>query len=88
MKISKLAIVATIVASTLLTSACGNRVNIKENYDQSEIKKVCVVTRYQETNRQETLALEKFIQNSFDKLSIPTQQVQTVEDARDSDCSH
>lgn len=88
MKISKLAIVATIVASTLLTSACGNRVNIKENYDQSEIKKVCVVTRYQDTGRRETLALEKFIQNSFDKLSIPTQQVQTVEDARDSDCSH
>ena len=28
------------------------------------------------------------IQHSFDKLSIPTQQVQTVEDARDSDCSH
>ena len=33
MKLSKLAIVATIVVSTLLTSACGSKVNIKENYD-------------------------------------------------------
>ena len=88
MKLSKLAIVATIVVSTLLTSACGSKVNIKENYDQSEIQKVCFLTLYHKTNRRETLALEKFIQNSFDKLSMPTQQVGSVEEARDSDCSH
>ena len=88
MKLSKLAIVATIVVSTLLTSACGSKVNIKENYDKSEIQKVCFLTLYHKTNRRETLALEKFIQNSFDKLSMPTQQVGSVEEARDSDCSH
>ena len=88
MKISKIAIVATIVVSTLLTSACGSEVNINENYAKSEIQKVCFLTLYHKTNRRETLALEKFIQNSFDKLSMPTQQVGSVEEARDSDCSH
>ena len=74
MKLSKLAIVATIVVSTLLTSACGSKVNIKENYDQSEIQKVCFLTLYYKTNRRETLALEKFIQNSFPEFSTLDQR--------------
>ena len=88
MKLNKFILGIGLFASTVLATACTNRVNIKENYDQSEIQKVCFLTLYYKTNRRETLALEKFIQNSFDKLSMPTQQVGSVEEARDSDCSH
>lgn len=88
MKLNKFILGIGLFASTVLATACTNRVNIKENYDQSEIQKVCFLTLYHKTNRRETLALEKFIQNSFDKLSMPTQQVGSVEEARDSDCSH
>ena len=88
MKLSKWAIVATIVVSTLLTSACGSKVNIKENYDQSEIQKVCVVSRYKITGRAGFQALDNLILKSFSNLSIPTKQVETVEEARKSDCTH
>ncbi len=91
MKISKKAILATaIVATAVLTTACGSRVNLKENYSQYDVKKVCILSVYnnQRIGKNENLALEKFIKNSFDKLAIPSKIVSSTEEARDSDCTH
>ena len=60
MKLNKFILGIGLFASTVLATACTNRVNIKENYDQSEIQKVCFLTLYHKTNRRETLALENY----------------------------
>ena len=39
MKLNKFILGIGLFASTVLATACTNRVNIKENYDQSEIQK-------------------------------------------------
>ena len=88
MKLNKFILGIGLFASTVLATACTNRVNIKENYDQSEIQKVCVVSRYKITGRAGFQALDNLILKSFSNLSIPTKQVETVEEARKSDCTH
>ena len=90
MKFNKVFLATTLIAATVFTTACGSKVNLKENYSQYDVKKVCILSVYnnQRIGQNENLALEKFIKNSFDNLAIPSKIVSSTEEAKDSDCTH